>query len=66
MHHQLQQKRFGLILGSGVGKPLGYPNWRELIERIANDPRVSGSDLLKTVRHKPLPIQAQILYGRFC
>ena len=63
MRSQLRKKRFGVILGSGVGKPLGYPDWRELIKRIASDKLVAGNDLLD--KDKPLPIQAQILFGRF-
>lgn len=66
MRSQLSKVRFGVILGSGVGKPLGYPDWAELIERIADHPQVQGAQLLRDVGSKPLPIQAQILFGHFC
>jgi hypothetical protein len=63
MRSQLRKKRFGVILGSGVGRPLGYPDWRQLIARIASDEQVAGADLLDD--EKPLPIQAQLLFARF-
>jgi hypothetical protein len=66
MHRQLRSRRFGLILGSGVSKPLGFPNWKDLIKRIAEDPSVCGVDLIATLQDKPLPLQAQILFKRFC
>jgi hypothetical protein len=32
---QAQRKRLGLIFGSGASKDLGFPNWPELIQRVA-------------------------------
>ena len=66
MWHQLHSNRLGLILGSGVSKPLGYPDWQELIDRIAGDGSIRGRSLIKTQRGKALPLQAQILFERFC
>ena len=67
MYSQMNNNRFGVVLGAGVGKPLGYPDWKELIQRIANDPKVADTDLLRILEKekRPLPIQAQILFGRF-
>lgn len=49
MRSQISRKRFGLILGSGVSRPLGFPNWKELVDRIAQDSEVSGEHLLANV-----------------
>jgi hypothetical protein len=45
IRQQLNAGRLGLVLGSGVSKPYGFPNWRQLISRIAKDHRVSGEEL---------------------
>jgi hypothetical protein len=46
MRKQFHDGRFSLVLGAGVSKPLGTPDWRGLNERIAEDAEVNGVDLL--------------------
>jgi hypothetical protein len=46
MRVQLDNGRFGLVLGAGVSKPLKFPNWSQLVERIANHPDVKGEHIL--------------------
>jgi hypothetical protein len=64
--HMRQQKgegRFGLALGSGTSTDLGFPQWGELIDRIAQHPRVGGHAL------GPVPgghtSRSQLLYQHF-
>lgn len=66
LRRQLDDGRLGLIFGAGVSKPYGFPDWAELVERIAVDPAVdagnvitSGADML------PLPILTEVLYQRY-
>lgn len=47
MRRQIKAKRFGLILGAGASSDWKVPTWPKLNERIANDTRVGGTDLLK-------------------
>jgi hypothetical protein len=64
MRRQLKIGRFGLVLGSGVSRPFGIPNWRELVERIAADPRVSARYLLKTSKSSQAS-QTQMVFQHF-
>jgi NAD-dependent SIR2 family protein deacetylase len=34
LRERRRSERIALFLGAGVSKPLGFPNWSELIERI--------------------------------
>lgn len=49
MRSQIEATRFGLVLGAGASRPLGFPNWSELVTRIAQDSDVSGEHLLAHV-----------------
>lgn len=44
---QLRRQRLGLIFGSGASKGLGFPDWSELIDRIAAHPDVDAVNLLE-------------------
>ncbi|WP_043352966.1 SIR2 family protein [Methylobacterium sp. B1] len=39
-------RALGLVLGAGVSKAVGFPSWRELVERIARTPDVRGDHLI--------------------
>jgi SIR2-like domain len=43
---QRSRRRVGLIFGSGSCANLGFPKWRQLVERIASHTDVDGTDLL--------------------
>ena len=75
---QRDRRRLGLIFGSGACKDLGFPNWAELVEQIANHTEVDAIDLLKkfSVEHadpadqnkpirKSLASITQMLFGHF-
>src|ERR1700733_3004719 len=47
---QNDRKRLGLIFGSGASKQLGYPDWSELVTRIANHSDVAATDLIRKFR----------------
>ncbi|TAJ41288.1 MAG: hypothetical protein EPO55_06355, partial [Reyranella sp.] len=44
---QYQRKRLGLIFGSGASKELGFPDWDQLVARIAEDGNVQGQKILE-------------------
>src|SRR4051794_28170971 len=47
---QNDRKRLGLIFGSGASKQLGYPDWSELVSRIASHPEVAATELIQKFR----------------
>jgi len=65
MFRQFNEGRFGLILGSGVNRALGCPDWAGLVERISEHPEVNGTVLRREANATPLPILAQVLYQHF-
>ncbi len=66
LREQVQEKRFGLILGAGVVTDFNVPMWPELVEKVAADPEVEGTDLLKgEASKKSLPYQAEMLFQHY-
>jgi hypothetical protein len=44
LRSQLQKQKLLPIFGAGVGKPLGLPNWNELVSSLASNESFSGLD----------------------
>jgi hypothetical protein len=66
MRNQFQNKRFGLIFGSGINKPIGFPNWKELIIEVANDSEVDGIRILESERNENSQTScAEMLFQHF-
>lgn len=66
MRAQYHMKRFGLVFGSGLSKSLKLPLWRDLVEKIAADPAVDGSDILASKSQaQSLPYQTELLLQHF-
>jgi hypothetical protein len=42
LRSRLREKKLMPVFGSGASSPIGLPNWRELVNRIAADPRVDA------------------------
>jgi len=63
IHQQFKNKRFGLVLGAGVSKGLGFPDWKELIERIAESPEVQGMQLFNNPSGRT--VTSQMLFQLF-
>lgn len=64
MRHRLHvDNRLGLCIGAGVSADFSIPTWRELIRRIAEHPRVQGTELLTV--SESLTSQSQFLYQRY-
>lgn len=62
LHQQFQAQRLGIVLGAGVGVPLRFPNWQDLVVNIATDERVNGEMLLKS---SGKTLTSQVLFQRF-
>jgi len=52
MRAQKKLKRFGLVFGAGICRDFGFPQWDELIRRIALDKRVEGEKLMSEAKSK--------------
>jgi len=52
---QLKRKRLGLIFGAGVSKDIGFPNWTDLVDKLAAHPSVQGIEQLKRYRSEKSP-----------
>lgn len=42
---QLERNKLMPMFGAGIGRPLGFPDWNELVARIAHHEHVQGEDL---------------------
>lgn len=52
MRQELDNKRLGLILGAGISTDLGFPDWPDLIKRIAKHPEIKANYMdKKSNRH---------------
>jgi len=47
MRQQWRERRLGLILGAGISRDFGLPDLGKLVDRIAADEMVQGSELIK-------------------
>ena len=65
MRSQMKMHRFGLVFGSGFNEDFGLPMWSKLVERIAKDPQVSATKLLKKSKNSSLPYQTELLFQHF-
>src|SRR5438477_8524141 len=68
MRRQLDNGRLGLVVGAGVNKPIGFPDWPALVKRIAEHDDVKGTAFLPEIKRTPLPLLTQMLlhhYGSF-
>lgn len=63
LHQQFEVQRLGLVLGAGIGKELGFPNWEELIRNIAETPEVEGLKLYRNPSART--ITSQMLFQLF-
>jgi hypothetical protein len=64
MRGQHERRRFGLMLGAGASKDLRFPDWKELVHRVAKSPEVEGPTLAAEIK-KPHPIIAEVAYHEF-
>lgn len=66
MRRQIEARRFGLVFGSGLSKSFGLPMWQSLVQRIAKDPVVKGSSLLRRFgKSKSLSYQTELLLQHY-
>lgn len=63
MRKEISDKRFGLVLGAGVSKDLGFPVWEELVRRISSHQDIDAKDLIKE-DNKNISI-SQLLYQKY-
>lgn len=66
MRIQLDKSRFGFVAGAGLSKPLNFPNWTELVERLAKHPDVRGEHILASAgRNLSDTSKAQMLFQHY-
>jgi hypothetical protein len=46
MRQEFRARRFGLVLGAGATRDMGFPEWKQLVEQIAAHSEVQATDLL--------------------
>ena len=63
LHQQFKVKRLGLVLGAGVSKGLGFPDWKELVKNIAKSSEVEGLKLFDNPSGRT--ITSQMLFQLF-
>lgn len=65
MRERHASKALGLVLGAGVSKPVGFPAWDELVEKIAKSDSVKGEHLLAATDGVSATAQTQMLLHHF-
>src|SRR5204863_8608412 len=55
--------RFGLVFGAGASVGLGFPDWKKLLQRIAEHPDVDGAALFSTASSNTS--LSQLLYQHY-
>jgi len=66
MRAQLKMQRFSLVFCAGFGKPFGLPDWKTLVNAIADDPSVQGKDILaRFTARGSLPYKTELLFQHF-
>ena len=74
LRSQRERHRFGLVLGAGVSRGLGFPTWPQLVDSIAGHSSVAGKSLLARSKRqsgaassltRSLSTITQILFARF-
>ena len=63
IRQQFNERRLGVVLGAGIGVSLGFPNWKELIRKIADTPEVNGADLFSNPINRT--VTSQMLFQLF-
>lgn len=63
MRNRHADRRFALILGAGVGRGLGFPNWPELLDRLAKHKEVAAPHI--THADEDSTYRSQILFEHF-
>ena len=63
MRQELDDNRFGLILGAGISTDLGFPIWDDLIKRIAEHPDINAKKIAaKPISHTSI---SQLLFQQY-
>jgi hypothetical protein len=66
MRAEREDRRFGMVLGAGVSKPLDFPSWSDLVDRIAHHPAVMGMHVVVGAGGKlPDTSKTQMLFQHY-
>lgn len=65
MRERLAARSLGLVLGAGVSKAVGFPDWGELVKRIAASPEVQGGHLIAASGTSSETARTQMLLQHF-
>lgn len=58
-------EKFGFVFGAGLSSSFKVPTWKELVDLIAKDSKVSGEELLKDSADSTSPFQTQMLFEHY-
>jgi len=58
-------KKMGLVFGAGLSKSFKLPTWKGLVNEIAIDDAIKGSELLEASHDSTLPFQTQMLFEHY-
>ncbi len=63
---EAEDHRFGLVFGAGISKPLSFPSWSELVDRIAKHADVNGRHVVEGVGDNlPETSKTQMLFQHY-
>lgn len=65
MRERLEARSLGPVLGAGVSKAVGFPDWGELVSRIASSAEVEGRHLLAAAGNLSETAKTQMLLQHF-
>ena len=63
IRQQFNEQRLGIVLGAGVGVELGFPDWKNLVRKIAETSEVDGVTLFSNPINRT--VTSQMLFQLF-
>ncbi len=65
LRDQRKNHRLGLVVGAGLSKWFNIPDWLTLVNLLASDPKVNGTEILEGSKRYGLPYKTELLFQHF-